>query len=34
MEIAYVFGGLVFWGAMALMVLGFKKLENPKGERP
>lgn len=34
MEIAYIVGGLALWGAMALMVQGFKKLEKPQGERP
>jgi hypothetical protein len=34
MEIAYIVGCLVLWGAMALMVHGFKKLEKPQGERP
>ena len=34
MEIAYIVGGLALWGLLALMVLGFKKLETPQGERP
>jgi hypothetical protein len=34
MEIAYLVGGLALWAALALMVLGFTKLEKPQGERP
>jgi hypothetical protein len=35
MEIAYIVGALALWAALALMVLGFMKLEKkPQGERP
>ncbi len=34
MDIAYIFAMAGLWGAMALMVWGFKKLEKPAGGRP
>ncbi len=33
MDIAYVVAALALWGAMALMVFGFQKLEQPQGGR-
>jgi hypothetical protein len=33
-DIAYLFGGGLFWLAMVLMVVGLKKLEKPKGDKP
>ncbi|MEP6965780.1 MAG: hypothetical protein ABI845_09850 [Polaromonas sp.] len=33
MDIIFVLGGTLLWGVMALLVLGFKKLEKPQGGR-
>ena len=33
MDIAFVFGLAALWGAMVLLVAGFKKLDKPVGER-
>ena len=34
MDISFVFGIAALWGAMALLVWDFRKLENPTGGRP
>ena len=33
MDVAYLLGIAALWGVMALLVVGFKKLEKPAGER-
>ncbi len=33
MDIAFVLGIAALWGVMALLVVGFKKLEKPEGGR-
>ena len=33
MDIAFVLGIAALWGVVALLVLGFKKLEKPEGGR-
>lgn len=33
MDIAYVAGLCLLWAVMALLVLGFRKLEKPQGGR-
>ena len=34
MDIAFLLGIAALWGATALLVAGFKKLEKPAGARP
>lgn len=34
MDMVYVAGLALLWGLMALLVLGFKKLDKPQGGRP
>ena len=34
MDMVYIAGLALLWGAMALLVRGFKKLDPPKGGRP
>lgn len=33
MDIIFLLGGALLWGVMALLVLGFRKLEKPQGGR-
>ena len=33
MDIPFLVGGALLWGALVLMVWGLKRLEKPKGER-
>jgi hypothetical protein len=33
MDLAFVLGAAALWGAMVLLVWGFKKLEKPEGGR-
>lgn len=33
MDIVFLLGGTLLWGVMALLVLGFGKLEKPPGGR-
>ncbi len=34
MDVVFVLGALALWGVIALMVRGFKRLEQPAGGRP
>jgi hypothetical protein len=34
MDIVFLTGIALFWGAMVLLVAGFRKLERPQGGRP
>ena len=34
MDVVFVLGALALWGVIALMVRGFKRLEQPTGGRP